>query len=318
MQRIASESPSGHRARIAAFAVIAGLAASAPFLPAAPAAAATLDRIKENGKITLGYQTDARPFSYQEGSGGAASGYSVALCQRIADEVKSELGLPALAVTWVPVPIEDRFNAVQQGKVDLQCGADTITLARRKQVAFSIPIFPSGIGAMLRADAPAALRDLLAQGHAPDRPVWRASPARTLLEAKTFAVVKGTTSVNWLMGRIDAFEISATVAPVDSYDAGIRRLLDRGSDVFFGDHAILLEAAKRNPSSSDLLVLDRLFTDEPLSIALPRNDDDFRLVVDKTLSGLFASKDFDGLYLKWFGEPDESALAFFRANVLPE
>jgi polar amino acid transport system substrate-binding protein len=64
---------------------------------------------------------------------------------------------------------------------------------------------------------------------------------------------------------------------VDSYDAGIKRVLDRNSDVFFGDRAILLEAAKRSPSAGDLVVLDRLFTYEPLALALARNDDDFRL-----------------------------------------
>jgi hypothetical protein len=42
------------------------------------------------------------------------------------------------------------------------------------------------------------------------------------------------------------------------------------------------------------------------------------LMVDKSLSGLFASKDFDDLYRKWFGEPDESVRSFFRMSVLPE
>jgi ABC-type amino acid transport substrate-binding protein len=316
MQRIGSKSPTGHRVRIAAFA-IALLATALPFIDAAPASAATLDRIKETGKITLGYRTDAQPFSYRDPSG-AAAGYSVALCQKIADQVKGDLGLSKLTVEWTPVALADRFSAVQQGKVDLLCGADTVTLARRKEVAFSMPVFTSGIGALLRADAPAALRQILAEGQPPSHPVWRGTPARTLLEKKTFTIVTGTTGATWLPGRLDAFQISATVAPVDSYDAGIKRVLDRTTDVFFGDRALLLEAARRSPAVGDLVVLDRLFTHEPVALALARNDDDFRLVVDKTLSGLFASKDFDGLYLKWFGEPDESALRFFRANVLPE
>jgi ABC-type amino acid transport substrate-binding protein len=316
MQRIASESPSGHCARIAAFAIIACLAAP-PFLGAAPGSAATLDRIKETGKITLGYRVDAPPFSYRDQSG-AAAGYSTALCQKVADQVKRELGLAMLTVAWTPVALADRFSAVQQGKVDLMCGADTVTFARRKEVAFSIPIFASGIGALLRADAPAALRQILAEGPAPSNPVWRGSPARTLLEKKTFTIVTGTTAANWLPGRLDAFQINATVAPVDSYEAGVARVLDRSSDVFFGDRILLFETARRNASSANLVALDRLFTNEPLALALPRNDDDFRLVVDKALSGAFASKDFDGLYAKWFGEPDESALAFFRMNLLPE
>jgi ABC-type amino acid transport substrate-binding protein len=316
MQRVASESPSGHRVRIAAFA-IALLAAALPLINAAPASAATLDRIKQTGKITLGYQTDAQPFSYRDQSGTAA-GYSAALCQKIADQVKVEVGLSTLTIEWTPVTLADRFGVLQQGKIDLLCGADTVTLARRREVAFSIPIFASGIGALLRADAPAALRQILAEGQPPSHPVWRGSPARTLLEQKTFSIVTGTTSVSWLAGRLDAFEISANVVPVDSYDAGVQSVLDRRSDVFFGDRAIIIEAAKRSPSSSGLVVLDRTFTNGPLALALARNDDDFRLVVDRTLSRLFATTEFQSLYGKWFGEAGESALAFFRMSALPE
>jgi len=315
MQRATLERPSEHRVRILALALV--LAASTlPFAATVPAFAGTLDRIKEASKITLGYRTDARPFSFDDS--GAPAGYSVALCQKIADQVKTELGLSTLASQWVPVTLADSFSAVQQGKIDLLCGADTVTLSRRKEVSFSIPIFPSGMGALLRADAPAALRQILAEGQPPSRPVWRGSPARTLLENKTFTVVTGTTGPAWLADRIDAFQISATVAPVDSYDAGIKRILDRSSDVFFGDRAILLETARRSSSASNLVVLDRLFTYEPLALALARSDDEFRLIVDKGLSELFASKGFDDLYLKWFGEPDQSARTFFRMSALPQ
>jgi polar amino acid transport system substrate-binding protein len=315
MQRATFDRPPQDRLRVLALAL--ALAASRLlFVAATPALASTLDRIKEAGKITLGYETDAQPFSYDDA--GVAAGYSVALCQKVADQVKADLGLATLAVQWTPVTLADRFDTVRQGKIDLICGADTVTLSRRKEVSFSIPIFPSGMGALLRADTPAALRQILAEGQPPSRPVWRGSPARTLLESKTFSIVSGTTGPAWLAGRIDAFQISANVAPVDSYDAGIKRVLERSSDVFFGDRAILLEAAKRSPSAGDLVVLDRLFTYEPLALALARNDDDFRLVVDRALSKQIASKEFDDLYSKWFGEPDVSTLTFFRMNMLPQ
>ena len=51
----------------------------------------TLDRVRETGKLVLGYRVDARPFSYQDASG-KAIGYSVALCEKVAAEVKAELG----------------------------------------------------------------------------------------------------------------------------------------------------------------------------------------------------------------------------------
>ena len=64
------------------------------------------------------------------------------------------------------------------------------------------------------------------------------------------------------------FKLAAKVVPVDGYEAGVQRVLDRKADVFFGDRAILLDAAARSPSAGDLLVLDRLFTYEPLALAL--------------------------------------------------
>jgi putrescine:ornithine antiporter len=306
---------SGQVKAVATF-VIAFLAATLlPFAAPTPASAGTLERVKEAGKLTLGYRTDARPFSFKDESGNAA-GYSVALCQKIAEQVKAELGLSTLAVEWVPVTLEGRFRDVQQGKVNLLCGADTETLARRKEVAFSIPIFPGGIGALLRADSSFRLRQVLSKGQQAG-PFWRASPAE-ILQQQTFSVIKGATSERWLASRADALQIDAKVVPVDSYEAGIRRVLDRNSNVFFGDRAILLDAAKRSPSAQDLVVLDRRFTHEPIALALERGDDDFRLVVDRTLSRLFGSNELRDLYSKWFGKPDEDALTFFRQSALSE
>ena len=128
-------------------------------------AAGTLDRIRQSGKVMFGYRADAQPFSYRDDSGNAA-GYSVALCQAIADGLKADLGLANLSVEWVPVTIDDRFSAVQQGKVDLLCGAETETLSRRKEVSFSLPIYPSGIGALLAADTPCELQEISGEGFA--------------------------------------------------------------------------------------------------------------------------------------------------------
>jgi putrescine:ornithine antiporter len=283
--------------------------AAALFFGPEPVQAQTLDGVKKAGTIKLGYRTDARPFSYRDESGKAA-GYSAELCLKIADELQA-------GVEWVPVTVQDRYDALRTGRVDLLCSADTETLARRKEVSFSIPIFPGGVGAMLRADSSHRLRQVLTKGQGAARPLWRATPAQ-ILEQQTFSVVAGTTSESWLGERLYTLKIPAKVVPVDGYEAGIRAVLERRSHVLFGDRAILLDAAKRSPSARDLVVLDRRFTDEPLALALRRGDEDFRLVVDRTLSRLFVSKEFHDLHAKWFGKPDESALTFFRLNALPE
>ena len=128
--------------------------------------------------------------------------------------------------------LADRFKDLQQGKVDSAVRRRLATLARRKEVSFSIPIFPGGIGAMMRMDAAAPLRAILADAPPPSHPVWRGSPALTFLGKKTFSAVKGTTGESWLSGRLKDLEIAADVVPVDNYEAGIQRVLNGSSGVF--------------------------------------------------------------------------------------
>jgi putrescine:ornithine antiporter len=316
MLRVGLVTPRGSWARIAACAV-AFLAVGSPALAQqAPAPGTTLDRIRETGQVRFGYRADARPFSYRDESGGAA-GYTVGLCLKVADEIKAELGLADLNVQWVPVTAADRFTAVQGGQIDMLCGAATETLERRQQVAFSIPIFPGGVGAVLRSDAPIRLQEVLSGQKLSDRPVWRAN-AGQLLQAQKFAVVAGTTAEHWLAAKLTEFQLTAEVVPVDGYAAGIRALLDRQADVFFGDRAILMDAVARDPSLSGLSVLDRLFTYERVALALSRGDDAFRLVVDRALSRFYASGGLRDLYVQWFGEPGDNVLGFFRWTTLPQ
>ncbi len=47
-----------------------------------------------------------------------------------------------------------------------------------------------------------------------------------------------------------------------------------------------------------------------------RNDEAFRLLVDRTLSQLYMSGEIVPLYAGSFGEPDANALAFFQWNTL--
>lgn len=315
MQRVAMGPPRGQRAWVAAWAIAFPAVVPTAYAQQAPAPTTTLDRIREAGRIGLGYYADGRPFSYRNESGQAA-GYTVALCQEIAEAVQREVGRPDLAVEWVEVTIESRLRAIGQGEIDLLCGV-TATLSWREQVSFSIPVFPGGVGALLRTDAVASLKDILEGREARTGPLWRGSPA-VFLEEKTFAVVGGTAAERWLADRLAEFKIASEVVTVESHSAGLERVLDRSADVVFGDRAILLDAATRHPSANKLMVLDRLFSYEPVALALARGDEDFRLVVDRTLSRLYAAPEFTSLYAQWFGQPGEVARTFFRWNALPD
>lgn len=279
-------------------------------MAAQPAAAGTLNRVRANGKLVLGYYANAQPMSHRDPSGNAA-GYAVSLCRQVADDVKEELGVPQLAVEWVPMTPATGMKNVQQGNIDLLCGADAATLKNRSNVSFSLPIFPGGISALLRADASKALQNVLEERPTPYKPIWRASPFSPI-QHRTLSVVAGTPTVDWANDRASKLNLIATLDTVDSYDKGVAKVLKRDSDVLFGDRAVLLGLAKRSPDASKLRVLTRHFTYEPLALALARNDDDFRLVVDRALSRFYASPKFGDAYTAAFGKPDADTVEFFR------
>jgi ABC-type amino acid transport substrate-binding protein len=276
----------------------------------------TLARVRQTGTLKLGYYADAGPFSYRDETGNPA-GYAISLCQQVANDLKAEMGAPNLDVEFVLVTGTDRFDAITQGRVDLLCGPSVETFARRKEVSFSMPIFPAGLAALVRTDAPAQIREVLTGHEAPYRPLWRASMGLAL-QHRTFSAVTNTTALNWLTSKRDQFKIDAKIVPVESHDQGVQRVLNRTSDVLFGERSILLDAKKRNPAGDSLVVLDRLFTYEPLAFALARGNEDLRLLVDQSLSRLSRSGETQNLYRRFFGEPDENALTFFRLNTVAD
>ena len=277
-------------------------------------AAGTLDRVKDSGKLRLGYRADARPFAFSDG--GQPAGFSVALCRKVADAVKAELKLPALAVEFVAVSADERFEALQQGRIDLSCGTDTPTLTRRGVVDFSLPIFVSGVGAMVRTDSPQRLRDVLAGRSAPAQPVWRGAPG-DLAQTVVVGALGGTTIEQSLIDRLKARRLQTTVKPVSDYASGVQALLDRQVTVLFGDRPVLLDAAQRGAAAGQVLVIERSFTREPIALAM-RRDEGMRLLVDRMLSRLYRSKDFAPLYSQWFGEPAAGTLEFFQSIALPD
>ncbi len=210
---------------------------------------------QDSGRIRLGYLADARPYSFKDGSGNPA-GFAVDLCGTVTDAIKGELGLSALAIDWVAVTSADQYKALQQGNVDLMCGSARQTLSNRTQAAFSITIFPGGIGALVRNDASARLKDVLLQRKSA-RPNWRGNAVQ-LLHEQFFSVVTGSPAEAWVQAKMKEFQLSSTLVHVDNYDAGFKGMVNRQADAFFGDRAILLDALQHNLAVKDLQPIDRL------------------------------------------------------------
>ncbi len=111
--------------------------------PALAETSRTLDRIRADGVIHLGYCPGASPFSFKERDG-SVRGYGVELCTRVVSAIQKQLGLSKLALEWTPLDAADRLDAVARGRVDIECGTTTISLSRMERVDFSVPIFVDG------------------------------------------------------------------------------------------------------------------------------------------------------------------------------
>jgi len=276
----------------------------------------TLDRVRTNGTITFGYFLAASPLSYQNKAGNA-DGYAVALCRGIAAIVKRQLGLPSLSVKFVPID-SDPAAAIKAGRIDMLCAPIEPTLSRRKDVSFSIPVFVSGTSVMIRKDAPAAFRDLL-EGQLTRSPtLWRGSPQLPILSKRNFAVITGSSSQRWVMQRKQELNVNSSVTAVPNLQAGVERVLRGESDAFIADRSVLVDIARNDPAASDVRVIDHLFDVSWLALPLPRGDEDFRLLVDSTLSRLYRTGKIDGIYERHLGKVDPATRDWFRHFAEPE
>ncbi|MEM6942460.1 MAG: amino acid ABC transporter substrate-binding protein [Pseudomonadota bacterium] len=289
-------------------ALIGALTLSVHVAPQA-VAGPVLDKIVERKVIRFGYRTDAPPFAASVD--GRPQGFSIDLCGRIAGAILEVSDLPEITGTFVTVGAEDRFDAIVDGKIDVLCGPTTATLTRRERVAFTIPYFATGVGAMLRQDAPASYADVLME------PIPGALPEGALADAlsgRRLGMRAGTTAETWLM----ASEGDATIVSFDDHAAGATAVATGEIDVYFADQAILLGVAALHEDGAALQVSPATYTIEPYALAIPRGDEDLRLVMDRALSFLFRKKAFEPLYERYFGPLSLQARLFYRAAALPE
>ena len=270
------------------------------------ASAQTMERIQSTGTLNVGFVPDEAPFSSAPGTG-----YSIELCEKVAEKLRGMPELSELKVQKTSTSLEAGLRMVEQGQIDILCGAATDNLERRARVSFSIPIYNGGIGVVLREDAPSDLTRVLEGKVAHEGPIWRSTINRGLAQ-HTYAVHEGTVTEDWVREQIATLGVVATIVKVKEHSDGVDLVAQGKADAYFGDRAILAAIVSEHGDSDDLMLLDRYFTYEPLALVMARNNDDFRLVVDTTLSELYRSDDFAALYEQHFGEPGELTLRMFK------
>ncbi len=264
-----------------------------------PAAADALSDIRASKTIRMGHLEASPPFSYKEG--GEVKGYSVGLCEQVAQSIRADLGLDGLKIEWVPVTLQNRIEMIEQGKVHVDCGTTTWTLARQKRVDFSLMTFVDGGSVLVKNDSDLFKLDDFA--------------------GKRIAVVKGTTTERSVPDALQLRGVKATVVPVESAEAGVAQVQAGKVDGFASDRLKLIGMALGAPKAGTYRVVDEDFSIEPYALVVPRNDPDFRLAVNRGLARTYRSGEIVKVYDRWLGplgRPGVLLNALYYLQRIPE
>ncbi len=264
------------------------LFAAAGLLMALPAtaAASVLDRVAQTGEFRIGYPTGSPPLSFDDADG-KPSGYSIELCRHIGRTLQRQLGLEKLDFTFVPlISMEDRLSAVEEGDVDIECGATTVTLSRRERVDFTLMTFITGSAVLSRKDEPI--------GGTAD------------LVGKRIAVMRGTTTADVLRDFAKVNDAGLTLALVETHQQGMSLLNAGKVDGFASDRAMLIGQVFTDENARNEYEMTRsVLSFEPYALMVQRGDTRFRLAADRALAELYRSARIRRLYQNWFGQYGE-------------
>ncbi len=249
-------------------------------LLAFPAASQTLESIRKQGVIRLGYIDGAVPFSYV-GANGEPQGYSVDLCRAIADAIGQQLGMPRLKTRWVKLTVQNRIDEVRRRQVDVESSTTTWTLGRQKLVDFSLITFVDGGSILAKVD----------------------SGGRRLADfgGKRIAVIGGTTTESALREAMKRNLVAAELVAIKTRDEGLELLRQGQVDGLASDRTTLIGVVVARAAGDAFKLLEEDFSIEQYALMLPRGDSDFRLAVNRALARLYRSGEIRRVYDRWLG-----------------
>lgn len=243
----------------------------------------TLQKIAETGTITLGYRDAEPPFSYKTPDG-KILGFSIDLCNRLADRIKQYLKLDKLNVEYVLAQPATRFILVRNGTIDIECAATTNNAERREIVAFSYPHFQTATQFVTRRkDGIETIEDLA---------------------GRSVASASGTVCIDQLNAINREKKLNIAVMPTKTNEEAFKLVVSGRASAFVMD-GILLAAmiAETTDPSKYILSAETLSRPEPYGLMIRRDDQEFKSVVDAILKQVFTSPEMETLYAKWFTSP---------------
>lgn len=242
----------------------------------------TLERIEETGVLRIGYG-DTAPFSYVDNNGQVV-GYSIDICQRLADHLQAQLNIPSLDIVYVPRTPSNRVQLLNSGDIDIECNASTNNEERRRSAQFSLShYFVSVRYVALRESGFSTLQDLA--GH-------------------SVSVARGTVNVGQVNQANREHQLNLSVVPVESLQEAFDLVTNQRVAAFAMDD-ILLSTMMAEADNPDRYVLseEALTEAEPLGFMMRLHDHAFAEQVNIALEHIYTSADMPLIYDQWFQHP---------------
>jgi glutamate/aspartate transport system substrate-binding protein len=181
-------------------------------------------------------------------------------------------------VEFRPLEAAQRIPLLKAGAIDIECGGNTNTVGRQKDVDFSHTLFTTGVRFLAR-------QSVQLEGVSS---LWR----------RNIAVSNGTTAQETIQRVRQEQEINLTVVATDA--EGLRLVEQGRVDAFAQDDVLLYGLMAGSPAKDSLHVTGRHLTVEPYAFMLPKDDVPLREIVDRTVLSLMQSGELAAIYRKWF------------------
>ena len=255
-----------------------GIAATA----SAQALTGTLKKIKDSGTITIGHRDSSIPFSYYD-ENQKVVGYAVDICMKVVDAIKAKINMPNLKVAMNPVTSATRIPLIANGTIDLECGSTTNNLEREKQVGFTNTYFVTANRYVVK----------------------KSSNIKTLadLKGKTVVSTAGTTNIKWLTEENAKENMGMSIIPAKDHAEAFLMVETGRATAFFMDDILLYSLVASSKKPSDYAIGSEAYSVEPYAAMMPKDDAEFRKVVDAATASLYKSPEMNALYAKWFLKP---------------
>jgi len=245
-------------------------------------ASPTLERIRQRGRIELGYRQSAVPFSFAD-KHEQPQGLAWAMCQKIVPAIQRELGLPHLARVPVRVIEQMRAPLVKGDAIDIDCAPSTVTPERAEQVAFSLPYYAAHVRLMVRRGSGIGSIDAM--------------------RGLRLVVVQGTTAERLVRAR--QADVGFQLLMARDYDEAFHLLREQRGQALALDDVLLqgLRTTTKTPDAFRVVGPPLADTPEYYALVLRKDDPAFKAVVDAALVELFRNGEMARLQGRWFQNP---------------